>query len=161
MNNVKEELSRLAEQHGRVTPEMVLDAARSPDSPLHKEFEWDDTAAAKQYRLEQARSLIVRFHVVYEHKDGRTTRIKMFSSLPSERADGSGYRLTSTLAANPATRDELLRSALHELEALKRRYIQLTEFVEMVDEMGERLGGMRSSPPAGRSETLHGSEMAV
>lgn len=49
---------------GRITPEEVVAAAEDPSSPLHAEFLWDDTAAAKQHRLNQARALIRSVQVV-------------------------------------------------------------------------------------------------
>ena len=52
-------LSALAEAHGgKLDPETVVDVARDPDHPLHSHFEWDDSKAAHQYRLGQARALI-------------------------------------------------------------------------------------------------------
>lgn len=52
------ELTKLMGKEGRVTAEQLLASARSPKSPLHVWFLWDDTEAAHQYRLSQARSLI-------------------------------------------------------------------------------------------------------
>ena len=43
---------------GKLTAETVLDDAYNPNSPLHAQFEWDDTVAAHQYRLVQARQII-------------------------------------------------------------------------------------------------------
>jgi len=54
---VTERLQQL-EREGRLSPNDVVDDARSPDSPLHDYFEWDDTAAAEKYRKVQARQLI-------------------------------------------------------------------------------------------------------
>ena len=54
----REALIALAELHqGRITPEMVVDAARDPNSPLHSAFTWDDAQAAHEHRLAQARVL--------------------------------------------------------------------------------------------------------
>lgn len=52
---VGKELSKL----GNFTPTDVLDIAKSPKSPLHKYFEWDDSKAAHAYRLTQARHLVL------------------------------------------------------------------------------------------------------
>lgn len=47
----RSELERLADEHGdRLTEQIVVDAARSPDSPLHSFFEWDDAKAAAKHR---------------------------------------------------------------------------------------------------------------
>ena len=39
---------------GNLTPQELIEKARSEDSPLHKYFEWDDTIAGGRYRLLQA-----------------------------------------------------------------------------------------------------------
>ena len=44
------EFQRLATEHGELTNKIVVDAARSPDSPLHGLFEWDNAKAAAAYR---------------------------------------------------------------------------------------------------------------
>jgi len=43
---------------GVLTPDDVVKDARRDSSPLHDQFEWDDTVAAGKYRIEQARELI-------------------------------------------------------------------------------------------------------
>jgi hypothetical protein len=43
---------------GVLRPEDVVSFAADPDTELHSRFEWDDTEAAQQYRLWQARQLI-------------------------------------------------------------------------------------------------------
>jgi hypothetical protein len=59
VNDIAKELNRLAKKHrGNLTPEVVLEAAKDPASPLHSRFEWDDDVAAHKWRLEQARVLL-------------------------------------------------------------------------------------------------------
>lgn len=41
-----------------LTPENVVKKACNPDSELHKAFTWDDTAAAHQWRLQEARVVV-------------------------------------------------------------------------------------------------------
>lgn len=48
-----------------ITPAMVVQAASKKRSALHSCFTWDDTEAARQYRLQEAR-LILRSIVVTE-----------------------------------------------------------------------------------------------
>ena len=52
------ELERLRAEHGRLTPEIIVEAAEAEDSPLHDAFTWDDAEAAHQHRLLQARILL-------------------------------------------------------------------------------------------------------
>jgi len=62
---VAEKLAEIAELNGgRLTPNLVLEEAKDPDSVLHGLFEWDDTFAAHQHRLFQARQIITSVRVV-------------------------------------------------------------------------------------------------
>ena len=57
-------LARLTEKHdGVLLPEHVVKDARRKTSPLHDLFEWNDTAAAQKYRLQQARRVITSVRV--------------------------------------------------------------------------------------------------
>lgn len=58
------ELDRLNKKHNGLTPECVLDSAKAKTSPLHPVFEWDDSKAGREYRLDQARKLIRNVYTV-------------------------------------------------------------------------------------------------
>ena len=61
----RDRIVELAEANGgRITPEQVLEDARDPESPLHNYFEWDVETAARQYWLDQARTLIRSVKIV-------------------------------------------------------------------------------------------------
>ena len=62
---VAEKLAEIADLNGgRLTPDLVLDEAKDPNSILHGLFEWDDSLAAHQHRLFQARQIITSVRVV-------------------------------------------------------------------------------------------------
>jgi hypothetical protein len=63
---VHDELVKLRRPGHGIDPEDVVDVAKDPSHPLHDAFEWDDTEAARQYRLEQARYLIRAVRIVVE-----------------------------------------------------------------------------------------------
>ena len=63
MLEVANVLRTLESETGRLDPELVVDAARDPTSPLHPFFEWDDSEAARQHRIGQARQLIRRVRI--------------------------------------------------------------------------------------------------
>jgi hypothetical protein len=71
---------------GLVQPEKVVEAASNPDSPLHRYFEWSDSEAAHQYRLQQARKLVVRVVV----KDASRKPIRV--NVTIRKADGTQRR---------------------------------------------------------------------
>ncbi len=65
---VREAMKQLIEVHGYMTAKQLLELARPKNSPLHVLFEWDNTKAAENFRLQQAGTFIrcVRFKVLTE-----------------------------------------------------------------------------------------------
>lgn len=61
---VAQKLAEIAEAHGRLTPDLVVEEAKNPESVLHGLFEWDDEQAGHQHRLFQARQIITSVRVV-------------------------------------------------------------------------------------------------
>ncbi|KKL04241.1 hypothetical protein LCGC14_2618050, partial [marine sediment metagenome] len=54
-----EKVAKYIESLGQnVTPEMLVKKAKAKRSIIHDYFEWNDTAAAKRYRIIQARDLL-------------------------------------------------------------------------------------------------------
>jgi hypothetical protein len=129
--SVTEELFRLAELHsGLLQPEVVVEAARAPDSPLHGSFEWDDAVAGQQHRLHQARMLIA--HVRYEppmvDPPMQSANVRHFVSLTPDRVvGGAGYRVLATVMSDAALRAQLLVDAKADMRRFRERYRSLVE----------------------------------
>lgn len=64
----KEASIKALERNGRVKPDDLIEAARSPDHPCHSDFTWDTQKAAAERLRDQARGLIrrVQFQVVVD-----------------------------------------------------------------------------------------------
>lgn len=117
---------------GTLTPNAVVDAATSEESPLHNCFTWDDCEAGKAYRLWQARQLI-RVRVVLlprddipdeELADGprRDPRpIRAYVSLVEDRGS-EGYRPVVEVLSDAQRRPALVRQAVGEIAALCKKY---------------------------------------
>lgn len=59
MDMIQSYLQALADQNnGTLTPDLVLESARDPTSPIHSSFTWADDVAAHKHRLDEARALI-------------------------------------------------------------------------------------------------------
>ncbi|WP_028753679.1 hypothetical protein [Rhizobium leucaenae] len=115
--------------HGELTPKDVLDDARHDNSPLHSFFEWDDSEAAEQYRLQQARGLIRSVVAIYTQPDKPAIRTKMFVHIPEPGAQH--YREASHAMSQTATRKAVLQTAWRELQAWRKRYSDLKEFSDL------------------------------
>lgn len=138
------ELEFLRQQHGALLKaEHVVEFASDERTALHGEFEWDDTEAAYQYRLEQARR-VLRIKLVVDSQAG-PQNVRMFVSLMSDRQKpGGGYRPLVDVMTAEDMRDELLRQALGELKTVRRKYDQLKELrpvfraIERVEERTQK-----------------------
>ena len=54
-DQIREELDRIkkSNEEGLLKAEEVVEFARNPTTALHDRFTWDDSAAARQYRLQK------------------------------------------------------------------------------------------------------------
>lgn len=128
---ITKELRRIAKSNGGVLqPVAVVAAARPKSSPLHNRFEWDDSTAAENYRIWQARQLI---KVSIEQLPGVSCPTEVFVSLSSDRYEAGGYRITTAVLSNEQQRAELLEDALAELNIFKLKYRRLTELARVFD----------------------------
>jgi hypothetical protein len=117
-----------ANNNGVLTPDAVVARASNPKSALHDAFEWDDTEAARKYRLEQARQLIrVCIEVIGDGVDER--KVTAFVALREDRYGAGGYRHIPTLVQTRQGRDALLDTALWELRAYEEKYSELKELM--------------------------------
>src|ERR1051325_10889490 len=125
---ISKELDKLAheDEHGTLRPEAVLEAARDPESPLHRCFTWDDDEAAYAWRLNEARMLIRTYKVVIEQVPV-PVKTRAYVSLKSARVARTGYTPIRRVLSEPELHAELLRNALEDLEATESRYGNLRE----------------------------------
>lgn len=75
---------------GRLTPDEVLKRAKSKDSPLHDLFEWNDSEAARKYRLNQARDLISSFDISIT-VNRVEVNVQQFVRDPNKSTEDQGY----------------------------------------------------------------------
>ena len=109
---------------GLLRPQAVVDAARPEDSPLHGAFCWDDTEAARLYRLDQAQRLIRRFTIEIE-QDGESIDVPVFINVSSDRMgakDENPYRLTADVVKSEDLLSVAEKDALEQLRGIRNRY---------------------------------------
>ena len=155
---VSEELILIRDSNGGlISPRKVVDFARDPGSALHKRFEWDDSKAAEDYRLWQARK-VIRLELVIIGKDeqGQTViisgveseddgaggqEVRAYVSLTSDRAgdDSGGYRSLVDVLSDESYRDQMLESAKTDMIIFKRKYQVLSQLSKVFAEMDKIL----------------------
>jgi hypothetical protein len=130
--SLREELQRIYDRNGRLTPALVLDEARDPAHPLHSRFTWVDSEAAESWRRHQAQELIRSVRVRYvEATDTEPARsVRAFHAV--RRENGHVYEPAEKVVEDPFTKRLVLADMEREWKALKRRYEQFAEFAAMV-----------------------------
>ncbi len=122
---IQSEFEKLMKQdpQGLLRPEALVQAAESPNHPLHSRFVWDDSEAARLYRIQQAREVIRSYTI-----DIPETKIKVraLTSLDVDRVTG-GYRWTLEVVERPDLREEMIKTALRELKSIENKYHHLEE----------------------------------
>lgn len=129
--SLREQMQKVYDTHGKLTPAIVVDEASDPDHPLHNRFEWDDSIAGGKYRESQAAEMIRQITVVYaEESDGTKKRVRAFHAV--SRPDGNTYVPVEEIAQNEFSRQLLLQEAERAWKDLKRKFGDLDEFMARV-----------------------------
>ena len=126
------ELERLARKSGGVLdPVNVVAAATNPKSPLHDKFTWDDSEAAIQHRLWQARQLI---RVVVRMVPNTDVQERVWVSLMNDRG-AVGYRALVDVLSDDEMRFQLLAEAKAEFQVFRAKFGRLQELAGVFAEM--------------------------
>jgi len=123
---VGEELERIEKEAGDISPRLLVGHARAATSPLHSFFEWDDKAAAEEYRVEQARGLIQA--VVVKAFDGAEARTPVRAFVNVGTQEGRGYFGIATVMSDEEKRFQMIEQARSEIVQWRERYRALQEF---------------------------------
>ena len=116
------------EAAGNLSAKSLLDASRPEDAPLHSEFEWSDSIAAEKFREGQARCIIN--HLVVRLDEKPDEPVRGFFQITQEEAR---YTNVEAILTRRDLRSELLRQALNELAAFRRKFGTLTELAEVFE----------------------------
>lgn len=117
------ELDQIRKAHGGLLlPAEVVEFARNPETALHGRFTWEDSEAARRYRLMEARE-VIRVHVTVIGDDPNPVRA--FVSLSDDRENGGGYRAIEDVVNSPERHAQLLADALDDLRIVRRKYERL------------------------------------
>ena len=134
-----EELERIRTwNNGRLDPSNVVEASRDPGAPLHPAFEWDDSKAARAYRIDQASHIIRHIDVVIEKPGGDAHPIRAFVSV--KREDDRSYTSVQHALSDAELRAQVLAAAWSELEAWRKRHAELVEFADIFAEIDKARG---------------------
>ena len=117
-----------------LTAANLLEANRATGTPLHKEFEWNDSIAAEEYRLQQARHIINCLCVKSEADRTNETPVRAFFVVDTS---SKCYESLSVILKSEDKHKELLRNAKAELKAFQKKYHALEELKPVFDAISE------------------------
>lgn len=115
-----EEIERIYKKYGEVQPETVVEESKDRTAVLHSCFEWNDARAAMQYRTQQARTLIGNITVTVEQTDEPVT-VRAYAHVCN------AYHPMSVIISDVEKMDELMKNAMRELQAFRRKYNTLEQ----------------------------------
>jgi hypothetical protein len=115
------ELQRLQTIYGVITPEIIVNESKNPESVLHPIFEWDNNKAAFNYRLQQARILLNNIQITII-SDGESKEISVFEVTSIK----DGYKSIDTFSTDDI--EYVKRGILQQLNYLKGKLKLYKEF---------------------------------
>lgn len=137
--SVSAELKALYKQYGALRPEVVVRWAKAhKSSALHGKFQWDNTKAAHQYRLWQARELIVTVEVTYPDQKKRQEYVSLVTERRPSKSNPNqpvGYTALVDVLSDKQRRENFLAQALFDYERVGERYRDLTELAGVREEV--------------------------
>lgn len=131
---VREALEAIYTRDGQLDPEVVVSEAVPEDSPLHKHFEWDDSKAAHQHRLDTATRLI-RIKVTYSTGEDQKFKVRVYTNVHPDGDSRKAGTYISTEEALLTHRDQVLMQAEREVQSFLEKYRGLEELSSILDSM--------------------------
>ena len=128
VEKIGKRLKKLSGKRGELSPEKVVENAKDPKSPLHGEFEWDDTEAAYKYRLDQARYLFRAIESIWVEEEGEMS-VRSFISIEEDLE--TSYRDWRYVLTDAELRAQWKAQALKELRSWRDRYANIKELTEV------------------------------
>jgi hypothetical protein len=143
VQEIGEALDAISAAHGgELKPDYVVEAARDPSNPMHRHFEWDDSAAAQQWRLTQARQ-IIRVVRIERIEDGQEDLKRAFISAREEDGERS-YHTYEAVVSSASLQRSLVEAAERELAQWIRRFNSLpVEIVDLAEQLRSALSELR------------------
>lgn len=114
-----------------LTPQNLLDANRAEDAPMHNDFEWNDSVAAEEYRLTQARYMIRMLVFKPETEEVDATPQRAYFKVSSD----DGYENLSVIIKNEDMYNALMKQAQKELSAFRNKYKMLKEYLRFLKQL--------------------------
>lgn len=130
MDEVINILKAIEQRDGVLRPEVLVDEASQSSHPLHGYFEWEDTEAARKWRIHQARTMIIKVKVRIAE-----TTTQAFHNVRVEinKVPVRGYFSTERVLSDKDMLGQVLARALDELEYWQKKYETIKELAGIIN----------------------------
>ena len=128
---VGHELEIIEKDNGTLKAEDVVKYARNENSELHKIFEWDDTAAAEQYRLHQARKVLFSISIVTNEDEEITESVRAYVNVVDSEENERKFKNIARVLENDEEYEQLKKKAYKDLQSCKERYENIIELQDL------------------------------
>ena len=109
------------ESQGEITPERILGyAERHKDSELYKCFEWDDSEAARKYRLDMASRVLCSISI--EIKEEPKVKQRVYVNVKSSNSGIKTFKNIKDVLEDDEEYKQLVEKARKDFESCKERY---------------------------------------
>jgi hypothetical protein len=134
-------LSEIYERDGEIRASALIAEARPKDSSIHEAFEWNNSTAADEYRLMQARTWIRRIKITFEDREEILVHIPHFIRVGEEGAeeDNEGcYKPMSIVARNVDEYHLALKQTVTRLSSARAAYEDLKKAFKQAEAETEK-----------------------
>jgi hypothetical protein len=147
----------LADENGYIEPQTVVDAARRPSHPLHKDFDWNVQSAAQAHWLDTARKLIRYVRVEFVTRDLVINSVAYVSD-PQRPPKSKRYVDLTVAATQKGVAREILLDEMQRIVAQIRRARQICAVLGLTAQLDALLADVDSLMAAAETATARASE---
>ncbi len=133
--HANKELQRIKSVYGVLTAEVLVQEAKPPSSVFHPVFQWDDTKAAHNYRLQQARSVINNLEVTIIRSGNEVVHVPVFEICKNSQDKKQSYKSYHEIIANPEDFQFVKEKAKRELVYWQKKYVAYEKLQDIVNQV--------------------------
>lgn len=123
-----------------LTPEQYVAAAKPARSPIHDTLEWNESAAAHQHRIHQARQVLRSIVIVTDESQRVQPRAYHSVSLLTERGAHRAYLPQHIIWGREELAEQIVAEALQSLRSWDAKYSIYKDKLDVLRAASEHIG---------------------
>lgn len=123
-------LQKLYDQHGELTPAIVVNDAKKKRSPLHNLFDWDVEKAAMAFWHDEARRLIRSVKIEFKVETMQVSTVS-YTRNPNKPANEQGYVSLVDVKSDRDMASDVMATELQRAFSAIRRASAMAKYLDM------------------------------